>query len=94
MISETFASYAAVAIENTRLYEAAHDQAWISTVLLQVAEATQSLNSMDELLATMDKNYPDVDWCKFMYYFPLRKAARGFFASVSLWDRSGKSKWI
>lgn len=57
-ISETFASYAAVAIENTRLYEAAHDQAWISTVLLQVAEATQSLNSMDELLVTMARITP------------------------------------
>ena len=53
MMTTTFASYAAVAIENARLYEAAHDQAWISTILLQVAEATQSLNSLEDLLATM-----------------------------------------
>lgn len=56
----TFASYAAVAIENTQLYEAAHDQAWISTVLLQVAEATQSLDSLDDLLNTMVQMTPTV----------------------------------
>jgi serine phosphatase RsbU (regulator of sigma subunit)/putative methionine-R-sulfoxide reductase with GAF domain len=52
-MTATFASYAAVAIENTRLYEVAHDQAWVSTVLLQVAEATQSLASLEELLETV-----------------------------------------
>lgn len=74
-ISETFASYAAVAIENARLYEAAHDQAWISTVLLQVAEATQALNSLDELLATMARITPmliGVNACIiFLYEKPL-----------------------
>ncbi|MCU0486568.1 MAG: GAF domain-containing protein [Anaerolineales bacterium] len=58
MMAATFASYAAVAIENTRLYEAAHDQAWVSTVLLEVAEATQSLNTLEELLATMVRITP------------------------------------
>jgi phosphoserine phosphatase RsbU/P len=57
-MTDTFASYAAVAIENTRLYEAAHDQAWVSTVLLQVSEATQSLNTLEELLATMVRITP------------------------------------
>ena len=52
-MTATFASYAAVAIENARLYEATHDQAWVSTVLLQVAEATQSITNIDELLATV-----------------------------------------
>jgi serine phosphatase RsbU (regulator of sigma subunit)/transcriptional regulator with GAF, ATPase, and Fis domain/anti-sigma regulatory factor (Ser/Thr protein kinase) len=52
-MTATFASYAAVAIENARLYESTHDQAWVSTVLLQVAEATQSLTDIDELLATV-----------------------------------------
>ena len=41
-MTSAFASYASVAIENTRLYESAHEQAWVATVLLQVAEATQS----------------------------------------------------
>jgi serine phosphatase RsbU (regulator of sigma subunit) len=53
LMTTTFASYAAVAIENTRLFEAAHDQAWVSTVLLQVAEATQSITSLNELLETV-----------------------------------------
>ncbi len=53
-----FASYAAVAIENTRLYEAAHEQAWVSTVLLQVAEATNNLSNLDELLATVVRITP------------------------------------
>lgn len=57
-MTATFASYAAMAIENTRLYEAAHDQAWVSTVLLQVAEATQSLNTLDELLETVARITP------------------------------------
>lgn len=59
-MTAAFASYAAVAIENTRLYEAAHDQAWISTVLLQVAEATQSLTSRHELLETVVHIIPEL----------------------------------
>lgn len=57
-MTATFASYAAVAIENTKLYEAAHDQAWVSTVLLQVADATKSLNTLEELLGTMVRITP------------------------------------
>lgn len=59
-MTAAFASYAAVAIENTRLYEAAHDQAWISTVLLQVAEATQSITSKHELLDTVVHIIPEL----------------------------------
>ncbi len=58
LMTATFASYAAVAIENTRLYEAAHEQAWVSTVLLQVSEATQSLTNLAELLATVVRITP------------------------------------
>lgn len=50
LFTAAYASYAAVAIENTRLYEAAHEQAWISSVLLQVSEAIQSYNNINELL--------------------------------------------
>jgi phosphoserine phosphatase RsbU/P len=52
-IISTFASYAAVAIQNARLYNEAQTQAWLSTILLQVAEASQSVNSIDELLSSM-----------------------------------------
>ena len=57
-ITAAFASYAAVAIENARLYEAAHEQAWISTVLLQVAEAAQSFTNLNELLDTVTRITP------------------------------------
>ncbi len=52
-IITTFASYAAVAIQNARLYRDAQEQAWLSTILLQVAEASQSVGSIDELLSSM-----------------------------------------
>ncbi len=57
-MGSAFASYAAVAIENTRMYEAAHEQAWVSTVLLQVAEATQSQTNLNELLNTVIRITP------------------------------------
>jgi sigma-B regulation protein RsbU (phosphoserine phosphatase) len=57
-MTATFANYSAVAIKNTRLYEAAHDQAWVATVLLQVTEATQSITSMTELLETVVRIIP------------------------------------
>jgi sigma-B regulation protein RsbU (phosphoserine phosphatase) len=50
VIMSAFANYAAVAIENTRLYQASQEQALLSTVMLQVAEATQSLTTLDEVL--------------------------------------------
>ncbi len=59
-ILEVCAGYISNAIENTRLYSAAHDQAWITTVLLQVAEATQSITTMDDLLETIASILPDL----------------------------------
>jgi sigma-B regulation protein RsbU (phosphoserine phosphatase) len=52
-VLSTFASYAAVAIENTRLYQTAQEQALISEVMLQVAKATQSLTTLDQVLNTI-----------------------------------------
>ena len=52
-MTATFASYAAVAIQNARLFEDLQEQAWVSTVLLQVSEATQSITTTEELLSTM-----------------------------------------
>lgn len=57
-IATTLASYAAVAIQNARLYTTAQEEAWSSTVLLQVAEAMQSITSLDSLLATMVRLTP------------------------------------
>ncbi len=61
----TFASYAAVAIENARLYDAAQEQAYASAALLQVAQAVVSLNDLDEILAAIVRISPilvGVEW--------------------------------
>jgi serine phosphatase RsbU (regulator of sigma subunit) len=57
-MTAAFASYAAVAIENARLYQRAQERAYISTVLLQVAQATQSLVTLDEVLDTVVRMMP------------------------------------
>jgi len=52
-MTAAFASYAAVAIENTRLYQEAQEMARISTVMLQVAQATRSLTTLEQVLETV-----------------------------------------
>jgi len=54
----TFAGYAAVAIENARLYDTAQEQAYASAALLQVAQAVVSLNDLDEILGTIIRIMP------------------------------------
>jgi serine phosphatase RsbU (regulator of sigma subunit)/putative methionine-R-sulfoxide reductase with GAF domain/anti-sigma regulatory factor (Ser/Thr protein kinase) len=54
----TFASYAAVAIENARLYDSAQEQAYASAALLQVAQAAASLSDLDEILGTIVRILP------------------------------------
>ena len=54
----TFASYAAVSIENARLYDAAQEQAYASAALLQVAQAVVSLSDLDEILGTIVRTMP------------------------------------
>ncbi|GAB4505289.1 MAG: hypothetical protein Fur0043_22840 [Anaerolineales bacterium] len=61
----TFASYAAVAIENARLYDAAQEQAYASAALLQVAQAVVSLNDLEDILGAIVRITPilvGVDW--------------------------------
>jgi serine phosphatase RsbU (regulator of sigma subunit)/putative methionine-R-sulfoxide reductase with GAF domain len=57
-MTTTFASYAAVAIENARLYDTAQEQAYASAALLQVAQAVVSLNDLDEILETIIRILP------------------------------------
>ena len=57
-MTSTFASYAGSAIQNARLYVQSQQQAWISTVLLQVAETYQAAESIDELLSTTTRLIP------------------------------------
>jgi len=58
VMSAAFASYAAVAIENARLFDASQEQAWISSALLQVADATQSADNLPDLLETVIRITP------------------------------------
>jgi GAF domain-containing protein len=57
-ITSAFASYVAIAIENTRLYETSQEQAWVSTILLQVAQAVQTQTNLDELVQTIVRLTP------------------------------------
>jgi serine phosphatase RsbU (regulator of sigma subunit) len=57
-ITTTFASYAAVAIENARLYDSAQEQAYASAALLQVAQAVVSLNDVEEILGSITRIMP------------------------------------
>jgi serine phosphatase RsbU (regulator of sigma subunit)/putative methionine-R-sulfoxide reductase with GAF domain len=72
-ICSTFANYAAVAIQNARLFQSAQEEAWSSTVLLQVSEATQSISDEDELLTTMSRLIPllvGIDQCALYLFDP------------------------
>jgi phosphoserine phosphatase RsbU/P len=57
-IINTFANQAAVAITNAQLYMAQREEAWVSTALLQVAEATARATSLDDVLSTVARITP------------------------------------
>jgi len=57
-IVSTFSNYAAVAIENARLFDSAQEQAYASAALLQVAQAVVSLNDLDEILGSIIRIMP------------------------------------
>jgi serine phosphatase RsbU (regulator of sigma subunit)/transcriptional regulator with GAF, ATPase, and Fis domain len=60
------ADQAASALENARLYAAGQEEAWISTALLEVAEAISVANDLDEVLKTVVRITPllvGVDHC-------------------------------
>jgi len=48
-ITSSLAGYAGIAIENDHLMQETRDQAWVTTILLQVAKATQSITKISEL---------------------------------------------
>ncbi len=54
----TFASYAAVAIENARLYDATQEQAYASAALLQVAQAISAPSEIGEVLDNIVRVMP------------------------------------
>lgn len=58
LVTMTLANNAAVAIQNNQLFASAQEQAWVSTILLQIAEATQADLTVDDLLATLTRLTP------------------------------------
>ncbi|MBN1887844.1 MAG: SpoIIE family protein phosphatase [Thermoflexales bacterium] len=77
------ANQAALAISNARLYEAEREQAWMSTALLQVAEATTRASSLDEILTTVVRLTPmlsGVDRCGILLWDAERSAFYGAHA--------------
>ena len=71
VIMSAFANYAAVAIENARVYQASQEQGLISAVMLQVAEATQSLSTLDQVLETIVRLAPllvGIDRCAILLW--------------------------
>ncbi len=77
-MTSTFASYAAVAIENNRLYSASQEQAWVSTVMLQITEAAQSLGTMEELLETVVRITPMLAGVQSSSVFLFDQASQSF----------------
>ncbi len=63
---DALTTQAAPALENARLYAAGQEEAWISTALLEVTEATGLAKSVDEVLETVVRITPmlvGVDGC-------------------------------
>jgi serine phosphatase RsbU (regulator of sigma subunit)/putative methionine-R-sulfoxide reductase with GAF domain len=97
-MTTTFASYAAVAIENARLFDSAQEQAYASAALLQVAQAIVSLSDIDETLGTIIRIMPILvgvaraalyEWDQNMELFrPAQQYGLSEDDSVRFWDRS------
>ncbi|MBU1878798.1 MAG: GAF domain-containing protein, partial [Chloroflexi bacterium] len=75
------ANQAAIAIESAQLYEALQEEAWVSTAMLQVAEAVGRLTDLDEILSTVARITPllvGVDRCSIFLW---DEARQSFYAS-------------
>ncbi|MBN2388539.1 MAG: GAF domain-containing protein [Anaerolineales bacterium] len=57
-ITATFANYAAVAIENARMYDTAQEQAYASATLLHVAQTVANSTGLDETLESIVRVMP------------------------------------
>ena len=94
-MTTTFASYAAVAIENARLYDSAQEQAYASAALLQVAQAVVSLNDLDEILGTIVRIMPilvGVDRCM-LYLWDAGKGAYCPYEEYGLSEEEESEFW-
>ena len=72
-ILKTLGDQIAIAIHEARLYEAERQQAWFSTALLQVADASSRLSDMNEVMSTIVRLTPilaGVDRCAILLWEP------------------------
>ncbi len=70
-ILETLGSQIAIVIQEARLYEAERQQAWLSTALLQVADAMSQVSDMDAVLTSICRLTPilaGVDRCSILLW--------------------------
>jgi serine phosphatase RsbU (regulator of sigma subunit)/putative methionine-R-sulfoxide reductase with GAF domain len=70
-ILETLGAQVATAIQEARLYQAEQQQAWLSTALLQVADAMSQVSDMDSVLTTIVRLTPilaGVDRCALLLW--------------------------
>ena len=70
-ILETLGTQVAIAIQEARLYQAEQQQAWLSTALLQVADAMSQVSDMDSVLTTIVRLTPilaGVDRCALLLW--------------------------
>jgi len=79
LIATTLASYAAVAIQNNRLFASAQEQAWISTILLQIAETSQTIHSEEDLAETFTRLIPLLVGIKQCAFFIWDENHQAFF---------------
>jgi serine phosphatase RsbU (regulator of sigma subunit) len=73
------AGLAASALENAHLYSVGQEEAWISTALLEVAEATTLSEGIDEVLETVVRITPlliGVDRCAVLLWDPQQDGCR------------------
>ncbi len=91
-ILRTLADQVAIATHEARLYAAEREQAWISTALLQVAEATTQASSLDEVLDTVTRITPmlsGVDRCGVLLWDEAQSVFRAA-ASFGLDERAAR----
>ena len=89
-ILRTLADQVAIATHEARLYAAEREQAWVSTALLQVAEATTQATSVEEVLETVVRITPmlsGVDRCGILLWDATRSVFRAA-ASFGLNERA------
>ncbi len=89
-----FAAQAAVAIENARLYEAQQEEAWISTALLQVAEAMVGRPTLTEALETVARLTPLLVGVERVVIYQWVAAEACFRASEVMGLSSTAEQWV